>query len=293
MKKKCRFVGIMFLCIIIVCTVLVMIYERATNNNTKENENFTVVTSFYPMYIAALNIVDGADGVTLENLSEPQTGCLHDFQLTPEDMKLLSTADLFVINGGGIESFMSDVAKAYPDLTVVEACKNVELINESEEDVDTHDHDNEADSDETDHNHDHEADSDETDHDHDHEADSDETDHDHETDSDESGHDHDHGDENAHAWMSVARYRVMVSTIAESLSKADPSNAAIYDSNAKKYDEVSIEEVIDKKLAVVDLTASVMCMENKIPMYVFGLNEENSIVNAVNGAFRGTKVTVD
>lgn len=61
---------------------------------------------------------------------------------------------------------------------------------------------------------------------------------------------------------------------------------------AKKYDEVSIQEVIDKKLAVVDLTASVMCMENKIPMYVFGLNEKDSIVNAVNGQFRGTKVTV-
>ena len=67
----------------------------------------------------------------------------------------------------------------------------------------------------------------------------------------------------------------------------------VYDSDPKTNDEVSIEEVIDKKLAVVDLTASVMCMENKIPMYVFGLNEENSIVNAVNGAFRGTKVTVD
>ena len=254
MKKKCRFVGIMFLCIIIVCTVLVMIYERATNNNTKENENFTVVTSFYPMYIVALNIVDGADGVTLENLSEPQTGCLHDFQLTPEDMKLLSTADLFVINGGGIESFMSDVAKAYPDLTVVEACKNVELINESEEDVDTHDHDHEADSDETDHDHDNEADSDETDHDHDNEADSDETDHDHETDSDESGHDHDHGDENAHAWMSVARYRVMVSTIAESLSKADSSNAAIYDSNAKKYD-AKLAELEEKEKEIKQKTA--------------------------------------
>lgn len=61
---------------------------------------------------------------------------------------------------------------------------------------------------------------------------------------------------------------------------------------AKKYDEVSIQEVIDKKLAVVDLTASVMCMENKIPMYVFGLNENDSIVDAVNGQFRGTKVTV-
>ena len=267
MKKKCRFVGIMFLCIIIVCTMLVMLYERSSYSSTKEKGRFTIVTSFYPMYIATLNIVDGADGVTLENLSEPQTGCLHDFQLTPEDMKLLSTADLFVINGGGIESFMSDVAKAYPDLTVVEACKNVELINESEEDVDTHDHDHEADSyetdhdhdheadsDETDHDHDHEADSDETDHDHDNEADSDETDHDHETDSDESGHDHDHGDENAHAWMSVARYRVMVSTIAESLSKADPSNAAIYDSNAKKYD-AKLAELEEKENEIKQKTA--------------------------------------
>lgn len=72
----------------------------------------------------------------------------------------------------------------------------------------------------------------------------------------------------------------------------------VYDSDPKvnpdanKFDEVSIGEVIEKKLAVVDLTASVMCMENKIPMYVFSLNEENSIVNAVNGEFHGTKVTV-
>lgn len=72
----------------------------------------------------------------------------------------------------------------------------------------------------------------------------------------------------------------------------------VYDSDPKvnskavKYDEVSIQEVIDKKLAVVDLTASIMCMENKMPMYVFGLNEENSIVKAMSGAFSGTKVTV-
>ena len=72
----------------------------------------------------------------------------------------------------------------------------------------------------------------------------------------------------------------------------------VYDSDpktnpdAKKYDEVSIQEVIDKKLAVVDLTASIMCMENKMPMFVFGLNEENSIVKSLNGEFNGTKVTV-
>ena len=62
--------------------------------------------------------------------------------------------------------------------------------------------------------------------------------------------------------------------------------------DAVKYDEISIQEVIDKKLAVVDLTASIMSMENKMPMYVFALNEENSIVNAITGAFSGTKITI-
>lgn len=61
---------------------------------------------------------------------------------------------------------------------------------------------------------------------------------------------------------------------------------------AKKYDEVSIDEVIAKKLQVVDMTASILAQENKMPMYVFGLNETNSIVNAVKGNFTGTKVTV-
>ena len=72
----------------------------------------------------------------------------------------------------------------------------------------------------------------------------------------------------------------------------------VYDSDpktnpdAKRYDEVSIQEVIDKQLAVVDLTASILSMENKMPMYVFVLNEENSIVKAISGDFNGTKVTV-
>ena len=72
----------------------------------------------------------------------------------------------------------------------------------------------------------------------------------------------------------------------------------VYDSDpksnpdARKYDEISIQEVIDKRLGVVDLAASILCMENKMPLLVFGLNEENSIVNTVNGVFSGTKVTV-
>lgn len=249
MKNKCKFVGIMFLCILTVCTLAVMAYERAyehtegktgvvggvsgasgsTKNTDEADDVLTVVTSFYPMYIATLNIVDGVDGVRLENLSEPQTGCLHDFQLTPEDMKLLSTADVFVINGGGIESFMSDVAKAYPNLDVVEACEDVALLSDDEADSD-HDHDHDADAEsDSDHDHDHDADTEsDSDHDHDHDADTEsESDHDH---------DHDHGDENAHAWMSVPRYRTMVKTIASHLAQKDEAHAEEYYANAEKYD---------------------------------------------------------
>lgn len=63
-------------------------------------------------------------------------------------------------------------------------------------------------------------------------------------------------------------------------------------SEAKRYDTLTIQEVIEQQLAVVDLTASIMCMENKMPMYVFALQEENSIVKAITGEFNGTKVTV-
>ena len=72
----------------------------------------------------------------------------------------------------------------------------------------------------------------------------------------------------------------------------------VYDSDpnlndaAVKYDKISIQEVIDQKLAVVDLTASILCMENKMPMFVFGLNEKDSIIKAMTGTFNGTEVTI-
>ena len=71
----------------------------------------------------------------------------------------------------------------------------------------------------------------------------------------------------------------------------------VYDSDpaknpdAVKYDTVTIKEVVDKRLAVIDMTASIMCMENHMPLAVFGLNEENSIANALNGKITGTHVT--
>ena len=62
--------------------------------------------------------------------------------------------------------------------------------------------------------------------------------------------------------------------------------------NATKFDSVSIQQVVDNRLKDVHLTATIMCMENKTPMVVFGLNEENSIVKTLYGEFTGTYVTV-
>ena len=300
MKNKCKFVGIMFLCILIVCTLAVMAYEHTagktgaagemsdtsdSEKNTDEADDIlTVVTSFYPMYIATLNIVDGVEGVRLENLSEPQTGCLHDFQLTPEDMKLLSTADVFVINGGGIESFMSDVAKAYPKLDVVEACEDVALLSDDESDSD-HDHDHEADA---------ESDSD---HDHDHEADAES----------DSAHDHDHGDENAHAWMSVPRYRTMVQTIASRLAEKDAKHADEYYANAKAYDAklAVLEEKINSLKSLTNGQNIIIFHEayayvaddfSMNACYLLDLDEERSVsageIKQVIGAIKDGGVSV-
>ena len=308
MKNKCKFVGIMFLCILIVCTLAVMAYEHTagmkgaaggasnasgnTKNTDEADDILTVVTSFYPMYIAALNIVDGVEGVRLENLSEPQTGCLHDFQLTPEDMKLLSTADIFVINGGGIESFMSDVAKAYPKLDVVEACEDVALLSEDDADSD-HDHDHDADA---------ESDSD---HDHDHEADT-ESDSDHEADI-ESDSTHDHGDENAHAWMSVPRYRTMVQTIASRLAEKDAKHADEYYANAKAYDAklAVLEEKINSIKSLTNGQNIIIFHEayayvaddfSMNACYLLDLDEERSVsageIKQVIGAIKDDGVSV-
>ena len=314
MKNKCKFVGIMFLCILIVCTLAVMAYEHTagmkgaaggasnasgnTKNTDEADDMLTVVTSFYPMYIATLNIVDGVEGVRLENLSEPQTGCLHDFQLTPEDMKLLSTADVFVINGGGIESFMSDVAKAYPKLDVVEACEDVALLSEDDADSE-HDHDHEADTEsDSDHDHDHDADTEsDSDHDHDHEADAES----------DSAHDHDHGDENAHAWMSVPRYRTMVQTIASRLAEKDAKHADEYYANAKAYDAklAVLEEKINSIKSLTNGQNIIIFHEayayvaddfSMNACYLLDLDEERSVsageIKQVIGAIKDDGVSV-
>lgn len=132
MKNKYLLVFLMLCVILAVSMGLTTLYVTHGREENVQQE-FTVVTSFYPIYLATLNVAKDIPGVKVENLSEPQTGCLHDFQLTPEDMKRLSTADVFVVNGGGIESFLEEVASSYSRLKIIQACEPVELLNDGEE----------------------------------------------------------------------------------------------------------------------------------------------------------------
>ena len=98
-----------------------------------DDGGFRIVTSFYPMYIDAINITRGVDGVTVTNMTKPQTGCLHDYQLTTEDMKTLEKADAFIVNGAGMESFLDKVIKAQKGLTVIDASRGIPLLEEQGE----------------------------------------------------------------------------------------------------------------------------------------------------------------
>ena len=88
----------------ILCLALILLTFTlsACGSEKKDDGKLKIVTSFYPMYLDTLNITRGVEGVEVVNLTPPQTGCLHDYQLTPEDMKTLEDADIFVVNGLGM-----------------------------------------------------------------------------------------------------------------------------------------------------------------------------------------------
>ena len=109
--------------------ILILIFALALTGcgENKESDKLKIVTSFYPMYLDAINIAGGVDGVEVINLTKPQTGCLHDYQLTTEDMKTLETADIFIVNGLGMENFLDKVTSARKNLKIIDASNSDEI----------------------------------------------------------------------------------------------------------------------------------------------------------------------
>jgi zinc transport system substrate-binding protein len=103
-----------------------------------EQRELKIVTSFYPMYIMALNITKGISGVEVINMTEPVSGCLHDYQLTPRDMKNLQEAEIMIVNGAGMESFLDEIRDRRKNLKIVDASAGLELLEQTDGEVNPH-----------------------------------------------------------------------------------------------------------------------------------------------------------
>lgn len=231
-REKAVFVFLLLSCIALFFLGSTAIYLKSTKSvysTDAEKESFVITASFYPVYIAALNVAGDIDGVEVRNLTQPQTGCLHDYQLTTEDMKAMADSDVLLINGGGIESFVSKVAKTYPKLSIINLSASFAEFPEEDEEEEDHDHEDSAHED----------------------ADHEDADHDH---------DHDHGEKNSHFWMDIELYRKEVESMEEGLSIRDPVHADQYKKNAEAYlkkleslqsEEAELKETLSGKKVVV------------------------------------------
>ena len=202
------------LTLIITTSFLFIGCNNNVDSNKKTEDTLNIVTSFYPLYISTINITKDIPNITVTNMTKSQTGCLHDYQLTPQDLKTLEKADILVVNGAGMESFLDSIISQYPNLEIVDATKGLTLLED-----DTHSHD---------------------DHDHDHDY---EDEH-----SEDDGHDHEY---NPHVWVSVTGNIEEVKNIASQLEDLNPENKEAYESNTNTYVS-KLEELKNEMHAELD-----------------------------------------
>lgn len=137
MNKYLKYTIISFILIIIVVTIFLL---NINKNRRKENDEKTtkIVTSFYPIYIIAENLTEGAKNIELVNMADVNVGCLHDYTLTTEDMKKIENADIFIENGLGMEKFIEKVVNSNNELYVIDSSKNIQNLISDENEINPH-----------------------------------------------------------------------------------------------------------------------------------------------------------
>lgn len=140
MKKKLFILASVMIIIVVTLTALTYYLNRKNKTSNTEDDDIRIVTSFYPVYVLTSNLTDQIKGLKVDSLTDFSAGCLHDYQLTTKDMKLLSGADVFIINGGGMEEYLEDVIKNYPDLTVINLSQGIEMLESMEHEGDVNPH---------------------------------------------------------------------------------------------------------------------------------------------------------
>ena len=134
MKSKIYILlGVMVFFIIIGSVIISLAKKDIETDITKADDRLKVVTTFYPVYMIGSNLAEGIEGIEVKSLTDLNTGCLHDYQLTTEDMKIISEADVMIINGGGMESFLEDIIANYPELSIIDASEGIDMLPSVEE----------------------------------------------------------------------------------------------------------------------------------------------------------------
>ncbi|MEQ8174064.1 MAG: metal ABC transporter substrate-binding protein [Syntrophomonadaceae bacterium] len=105
---------------------------------SQNDKKVKIVTSFYPVYIMTLNLTQGISGIEVENMTPAASGCLHDYQLTPQNLITLKQADVVIVNGGGMESFMDKVAQEVPHGRIITASQGLNLLKDADGEENPH-----------------------------------------------------------------------------------------------------------------------------------------------------------
>ena len=121
-----KYILVVFTVILIILVLIFNIIKQKTS--TIEGNKFHIVASFYPIYVAALNISDGINNVDVKCLTAVNTGCLHNYTLSPEEMIKISNANVLFINGGKMEEFLTGVVSNYKELKIVDTSESIEKI---------------------------------------------------------------------------------------------------------------------------------------------------------------------
>lgn len=110
------------------CLLTAVLLLSSCSGGAEKKKSAQIVTSFYPVYVLTLNLTDGIDGLTVANMTQSRGGCLHDYQLLPGDMRLLSTAQLFIINGAGLETFLDMITGQLPELKICDSSTGASIL---------------------------------------------------------------------------------------------------------------------------------------------------------------------
>lgn len=179
-----------------ICLILVLTYFLTgcvSGTQSAKNDHIKVLTSFYPMYLLAQEVTQGVEGIELDNMAQPQTGCLHDYTLSTGDMQKLQEADILLVNGGGMEGFLEQALEQFPDLVIVDTSQGIDLLPSQH----THHHEHEKE----------------------HHGETESCEH------EECG--------NSHIWLSLERVQKQVSNMAIGLTKALPQEEKKINDNAQ------------------------------------------------------------